>query len=190
MHHELALAGHRFGLRPARMEDAAFILSLRSDPELGRWLHPTSPRLEDQKAWMAAYLRRPGDYYFVIADQRDGALVGTIGIYDVDEARAEAEWGRWLVREGSLAAVESVLLMYRIAFEQLGLNAVYSRTVAGNLSVVSFHDSLGAERARTLPDHVELGGSRHDSVEHRMDAERFGTVRSRLDALARRIAQA
>jgi RimJ/RimL family protein N-acetyltransferase len=122
MRHDLRLAGFRFGLRPVARGDAAFIVSLRTDPELGRYLHATSPRVEDQEAWIAAYEARPGDYYFVVEDLKDRAPVGTIGIYDVDaEAPGGAEWGRWLIRPGSVAAVESALLMYRMAFEQLGL---------------------------------------------------------------------
>lgn len=190
MRHDLSLAGERFALRPAEIDDSAFILNLRRDPALGRWLHGTSPRLEDQEAWMAAYFQRPGDYYFIIVDSRDGAPVGAVGVYDVDPAAGEAEWGRWVVRPGSLAAVESAVLMYRIAFERLGLSAVVSRTVADNASVVSFHDSSGAERVRVLPGHVELAGRRHDSIEHRMERDRWETVRPRLEALARRIAQA
>ena len=102
MRHELSLAGAAFGLRPVRDDDAAFIVGLRSDPELGRWLNPTSPNVADQLAWLARYYERTGDYYFVIERLSNGAAEGLIGLYDVEGG--EAEWGRWLLKPGSLAA--------------------------------------------------------------------------------------
>lgn len=190
MRHDLSLSGFRFRLRPVARGDAAFIVALRTDPELGRYLHVTSPRVEDQEAWIAAYEERPGDYYFIVEDLQDGSLVGAIGLYDVGVERpGEAEWGRWLIHPRSVAAVESALLIYRMAFEELGLRQVYCRTVAENAKVVSFHDSSGAQRAGVLKDHVVLGGDAHDSVEHRVDRTRWDAMRPKLEMLAQRLAK-
>ena len=189
MQHEVELRGARFGLRPVMRADAAFILSLRTDPQLSRFLHRTSPKLSDQEAWIDAYLARPGDIYFIINDLKAGEPVGTIGLYDLDAATGEAEWGRWLVRRDSLGAVESALLIYRAAFEALELQAVYCRTLAGNQQVVSFHDSTGARRNGLLPGHVVLDGVPHDSVEHRVDRALWATMRPRLARLAQRVAE-
>lgn len=190
MQHDLSLTGFRFRLRPVRIEDAAFILELRTDPELGRFLHATSPRLADQEAWLEVYAGRAGDYYFIVEDTKDEAPVGTIGVYDVEaEGPGQAEWGRWLIHPRSVAAVESALLVYRMAFEQLGLDEVYCRTMADNAKVVSFHDSSGARREGLLKDHVVLAGQPHDSVEHRVDRAVWETMQPRLEMLARRLAQ-
>lgn len=186
MKHALQMAGRRFSLRPATREDAGFILSLRTDPELGRYLHPTSPKLEDQLAWMEAYEARDGDYYFVIEDQVLDAPVGTIAIYDADQGAAE--WGRWLIRPGSLAAVESALLTYRAGFEVLGLSRLYCRTIADNQRVVSFHDSMGAKRTGLLEAYASLRDGPHDAVEHTVTAELWPTLRPRLERLAERVA--
>lgn len=188
MRHDVRLEGFRFRLRPVTLADAPFIVGLRTDPELGRFLHATSPRVEDQEAWLERYFERAGDVYFVIEDGRTGEAVGTIGIYDIDEAARAGEWGRWLVKPGSVAAVESALLIYRAAFEVLGLEAVYCRTVADNQRVVSFHDSTGAPRTGVLKDHVELNGALHDSVEHRVTREAWTAMRPRLEMLASRVA--
>lgn len=182
MRRELSLQGAAFGLRPVRDDDAEFIVGLRSDPELGRWLNPTSPKVEDQLAWLARYYERPGDYYFVIERLSTGAAEGLIGIHDVENS--EAEWGRWLLKPGSLAAVESAALIYRCAFEQLGLSAVCCRTLAANERVVSFHDSCGIAERRLLPGHVELRGERLDAIEHRLTREAWPAVDARLTQLA------
>ena len=188
MRHDIRIAGRRFSLEPAKREHAEFILSLRTDPELGRFLHATSPSLVDQLAWMTAYEDRTDDYYFVVRDERGRELVGTISIYDV--AQGAGEWGRWLMRPGSLGAVESALLIYRTGFERLGLERLYCRTLADNGRVVSFHDSMGAVRTRVLRRYVELADGAHDAVEHAVSADLWTELRPRLERLAERVAGA
>lgn len=187
MRHSFGISGYRFALRPVEVDDAAFLVRVRTEAG-GRFIHATSPRVEDQVAWIEAYEARQGDYYFIIEDTREGRPVGAVGIYDVAENRAE--WGRWVVESGSVGAVESALLTYRVAFEQLGLEAVFCRTVADNTQVVSFHDSSGAAQIGVLKDHVVLDGQAHDSIEHRVDPALWATMRPRLDMIARRVGTA
>jgi RimJ/RimL family protein N-acetyltransferase len=182
MRHELRLSGAAFGLRPVRDDDAGFIVGLRSDPELSRYLNPTSSSVDDQLAWLARYYERPGDCYFVIERLATGAREGLVGIYDI--AHGEGEWGRWLLCPGSLAAVESAALIYRCAFDLLGLEAVYCRTLAANERVVSFHDSCGIAERRLLPGHVALRGEHLDAVEHRLTRAAWPEVDARLARLA------
>lgn len=183
MRHELSLRGEAFGLRPVADADAGFIVALRSDPELGRYLHATSTRVEDQLAWLAGYYERAGDYYFVIERLGSGEREGLISVYDV--ADGQAEWGRWLLRPGSLAAVESAALIYRCAFDVLGLDAVCCRTLAANERVVSFHDSCGLTERRLLPAYVSQHGQDWDAVEHRLTRAAWPAVDARLGQLAR-----
>ena len=163
------MEGYAFRLRPITDADAGLVVELRSDPELNRYLHASSNRIEDQLAWLASYYAREGDYYFVIERRSNSMPEGVIALYDIDAAINSGEWGRWILKPGSLAAVESAYLIYRTAFELLGLGSVYCRTVADNGKVVSFHDSCGITDRRLLPQHFELGGRRYDAVEHRVD---------------------
>jgi RimJ/RimL family protein N-acetyltransferase len=188
MRHNLELEGNRFALRPVDMGDAEFIVRLRGDQQLNRYIHASSNRVEDQEQWLGRYMDRPGDWYFVIVDKVTGDPQGTIGIYEYDENMRSAEWGRWIVRPGSLAAIESAVLIYRAAFESLGLNAVYCRTVADNKTVVSFHDSSGAPRHRLLQGYFERDGQTYDCIEHHITRETWDSMRSRMERLATRIA--
>lgn len=184
MRHELSLAGPAFRLRPITDADAPLVLELRSDTKRNRYLHPISQRLDDQLAWFARYYERPGEYYFVVERRDSGAAEGVISLYDVDLKAGCGEWGRWILRPGSLAAVESAWLIYRCAFEQLGLKRVFSRTVVENVSVVSFHDSCGITTKRLLPGHFDLGGKRADAVEHEVTREMWIALNPRLQQLA------
>jgi len=189
MRHDIELEGYAFRLRPISDADAGLVLNLRCDPELSRFLHGTPPRMSDQLAWFAAYYERPGDFYFVVERRRDATAEGLIAIYDVDETARVGEWGRWILKRGSLAAPESAWLIYRCAFEQLALESVYCRTVADNAAVVSFHDACGIKHKRRLTEHFELRGQRLDAMEHEVDRESWQEVAPKLAAPARAVAR-
>jgi len=189
MRHDIHLDGHAFRLRPITDADAQFVLALRCDPELTRYLHSTPPSLSDQLTWLAQYYARDGDYYFVVERKRDAKPEGLIAIYDVDETARAGEWGRWILRPGSLAAAESVLLIYRCGFELLDLKSLYCRTVADNVKVVSFHDACGIKRRRELPKFFELHGTKYDAIEHALDRTLWPEVAPKLELPARAVAR-
>lgn len=189
MRHELSIEGHAFRLRPITDADAALVVELRSNPELSRYLHPGSNSVEDQVAWLARYYEREGDYYFVLERRSNRMPEGVIAVYDIELSTKSGEWGRWVLKSRSLAAVESAYLIYRTAFELLGLDSVHSRTVADNDRVVSFHDSCGITARRLLPRHFELDGQRYDAIEHRVDLAIWAEIKPRLEKLSQQTAQ-
>ncbi len=158
MRHDYTVEGYGYRLRPALLDDARFILDLRTDPERNAFIHPTPNDVALQRRWIENYFERRGDYYFVIESKVAARSEGAIGLYGIDDTRLSGEWGRWIVRRRSLAAVESVALIYRFAFDVLGLATVYARTAAANVKAVSFHDSCGLERGAVLPGFLELNG--------------------------------
>jgi RimJ/RimL family protein N-acetyltransferase len=190
MRHEIRLQGYAFSLRPIELTDAPLIVSLRSDPDRTRFVHRVPLDTAAQEAYLASYFERDGDYYFVVerngADQ--GAAEGLIALYNLDPERRRAEWGRWVLRSGSLAAVESAWLIYRVGFDHLDLEQVYCHTVALNASVLSFHDKVGLARARRLEAFVELDGERHDVIEHVLDRAMWPDTSARLEDRAKRLA--
>ena len=184
MRHNLIMEGYAFRLRPISDNDAAFVVEQRNNPELNRHLHVSSNRIEDQLAWLAHYYEREGDYYFVIERRTNGMPEGVVALYNIDLGTNSGEWGRWILRPGSLAAVESAYLIYRTAFDLIGLNSVYCCTVTDSGKVVSFHDSCGITARQLRPQHFEFGGHRHDAVEHRVDLASWTGIKPRLEKLA------
>lgn len=180
----MILAGLAFRLRPIADADAPLVLELRGNAMRNRHIHAISQIIEDQLAWFARYYERPGDYYFVVERLDTGIPEGVISIYDIDSKAACGEWGRWIVKPGSLAAAESAWLIYRCAFEQLGLGRVYCRTVADNQPVVSFHDSCGITDRRLLPSQFEICGRHVDAVEHQVTRQAWNIIGPRLKKLA------
>ena len=188
MRHDVELDGVAFRLRPITSDDAAFIVALRNDARLSRFLHRGAPDVAAQQRWLQAYFERPGDYYFIVERRADGSPEGALGIYDLEAATRRAEWGRWVLRAGSLAAAESAWLVYRAAFDVLGLELVYCRTVAANQRVVSFHTACGLTTHATLPGHAVLDGVPHDVVEQHLTRAAWPTVGQRLRQQAERAA--
>jgi len=184
MRHNLFIEGYAFRLRPITDNDAAFVVELRNNPELNRYLHAGATREEDQLTWLARYYECKDSYYFIVERLANGMPDGAVGLYDIDDRTGTGEWGRWILRPRSLAAVESAYLIYRVAFEGLGLRSVYCRTVSDNERVVSFHDSCGIRARQVLPRFFELGGCSHDAVEHRVDFADWPTLKIRLEQLA------
>ena len=88
--------------------------------------------MSDQERWIEAQRIRAGDYYFVI-ETLDGRWEGVVSLYGIEDA--SGEWGRWILRRGSLAAPASVLLVFHFGFDQLGLRRIYGRTLAGERPV-------------------------------------------------------
>jgi RimJ/RimL family protein N-acetyltransferase len=190
MRHDLRLAGRVYGLRPVELDDAEFIVALRtSDPERVRYLHPIPPDPEQQRRWLRSYFERQNDYYFVVENRDSRDRHGLVSIYNVDPVLQTGEWGRWILRPGSFAAVESALLVYQVAFEYLQLRSIYCITVIDNLPVISFHDSCGLARAGSLRSHFELAGLMYDGVKHVCTQENWPSVRSRLEVQVQRIAR-
>ncbi|WP_448625332.1 GNAT family N-acetyltransferase [Geodermatophilus sp. URMC 64] len=186
MRHDVRLDGPAFRLRPVGLNDAPTIVRLRRDPTRSQFLHETPPSVEVQVRWLEAYLERAGDYYWAVERRVDGTTEGFVGVYDLDGD--VAEWGRWVLRPGSLAAAESAWLVHQAGFTLLGLESMVTRTLADNRAVVAFHARYGAEALRTLPGHARIGGVAHDAVEARMTRALWETAGPGLLATAERTA--
>lgn len=172
MKHNFSLEGYGYRLRPIKLSDAQLIIDIRlEDAERNKYIHTITRDVSLQEEWLRRYFEREGDYYFVIENRITKETEGLIAFYNEDDGKAE--WGRWVIRKGSLAAIESVYLMYKIAFEKVGLKELYCRTITNNEEVVSFHTSIG-EKFRTIHTNLfEVNGTYYDAVEQYSDREHF-----------------
>lgn len=172
MKHTYKLEGYCYLLRPIKRSDAATIVDIRrGDSERNRYIHSIPLDVAVQEQWLDEYFQRNGDYYFAVENRITGEVEGLISFYDAVDGKAE--WGRWVLRNGSLAAAESVWLLYRIAFEQVGLRELYCRTIVDNTAVVSFHTSIGEQTRAVHVGLFELDGTVYDAVEQYSGRENF-----------------
>ena len=141
------IRGKTLALRNAVVADAAFILSLRTNPEKSKHLSKVSDDLDSQVAWLISYEERDTEAYFIIEDSH-GIPLGTVRIYD---AQGDSFcWGSWILVENapSSAAVESALMVYSYALGSLGFQRAHFQVNKANERVWRFHERFGAERIR------------------------------------------
>lgn len=137
--------GKRVALRTARPDDAEFILKLRLNPKLNRFLHETDPSVEKQRAYIAAKQRQENDYHMII-ETIEGKRLGVVAVYDINPVEKTFVWGRWLIDPDFPGyAVETAILIYHFAFNVLNLQTAIMDVVKDNAKVVAIHNRLGAE---------------------------------------------
>jgi RimJ/RimL family protein N-acetyltransferase len=139
--------GRNIALRTSEPDDAEFILALRLDPELSRYLKPVSPDVGAQRRWLEAQRQDPTGYNLTI-ESRTGERHGAVALYNIAEGRFD--WGRWIVARSAplLVAYESLLLVYRLAFLRLGLRETVFEVRKGNAAVIAHHARYGATPVR------------------------------------------
>jgi RimJ/RimL family protein N-acetyltransferase len=185
--HNLTVDGYCYRLRPVTLDDAAFIVNLRTDSIRSKYINPISDDVSLQIDWLNCYFDRVGDYYFVVEHIESRKPEGLISLYDVSDR--SAEWGRWIIETGSSCAIESAMLIYQLAFEHFSLESVYCRTLEVNGSVISFHDSSGANRSRRIENHVMIDNVFYSAIEHELRRETWEMVNQRLDSIAYRMSR-
>lgn len=140
---EVQLVGKSTVLRQVRLKDAFFIADLRSEPGVYEFLSSDSPiTLDQQERWLLNYFDSKDGFYFIIENSILDRSVGTISIYDVNEEKREAEFGRY-ISLNSVNAIEAEYMLLQFAFDVLKLNSLYCRTADRNIKVWKQHLSFG-----------------------------------------------
>lgn len=131
----------------ADVSDAEFILSLRQNEGLNRFVSQVSSDLTKQQDWLRNYKKRESvrsEFYFIIRDLEMNPL-GTVRVYDFQSG--SFCWGSWMVSPESprKTAIESALCVYEFAFYQLGFKQSHFDVRNKNEKVIKFHKRMGAK---------------------------------------------
>ncbi len=133
-------------LRLVELEDARFIVTLRNYAKSQKFLSATSTSIEAQEQWMRDYKLREkqGIEFYYIIELQGGNSVGLIRLYDLKSDIFSG--GSWIIAPGHPhhIAVETVLLLYDLCFDQLGYEKILLQVVKENQSVIRFHKRFGA----------------------------------------------
>ncbi|WP_257285960.1 GNAT family N-acetyltransferase [Endozoicomonas sp. SESOKO1] len=137
-------------LRFVEPDDAEFILGLRLDIRYNQYLSTTINDVNAQRNWIKEYKSREREgkeYYFIIERKIDEIPIGTVRLYDFIEQANSFCWGSWILNEDKtrFAAIESAMLVYRFAFEEVQFSRSHFDVRKENKSVLSFHRKMGAK---------------------------------------------
>lgn len=135
----------RYGMQVRLVEpsDAEFIIHLRCNEKLSRYLNPTSPNVEDQRAWITTYKEREAqglDYYFIYF--YNGIPIGLNRLYNITQDTFVG--GSYVFEPGVPfeLPIYGALIQFYIGFELLGKKTAYGDIRLGNSKVIKFHDIL------------------------------------------------
>jgi RimJ/RimL family protein N-acetyltransferase len=130
--------------------DAEFIYNLRVNKDYNTHLSKVSGDVSDQGRWIKSYKSKElagSEYYFIILRSDNKQCIGTVRLYDFIKEKKSFCWGSWILNQDKTAssAIESALLVYNIAFQQLGFERCHFDVRKDNLKVIKFHEKLGAK---------------------------------------------
>lgn len=138
----------RYGLhvRLVREEDAEFIVRLRTDEKLSKYIHPTENNIQKQIDYIKGYKEREArgeDYYFIFLYQNQS--VGVARLYNITEQCFT--FGSWLFVPDIpfWVSAAGALITREIGFEMLDkeLEKEVDGTHEDNKGVISFSKMLG-----------------------------------------------
>lgn len=143
---DFALEKYGLKVRLVNEEDSSFILNLRTNGALSRFLHSTEPDIEKQKQWIRNYKNRERegtDYYFIY--HKDGVPVGLNRIYNISDYFGTI--GSWICSLDNEAEVSmgTYYLMMDIFFDCIGLDLSVFDVRKGNKQVLRLHKRMGAQ---------------------------------------------
>jgi RimJ/RimL family protein N-acetyltransferase len=182
MRHNVHLEGFNLRVRPARLEDAAFIVWLRNLDYVKGNVGDSATDVAAQEAWLRTYFEREGDYYWIV-ESLSGIPLGTHGIYNVNETSAER--GRHIMRVEVMAGVPCAVLTADWAFGSMGLRELRSWVVATNTEALSIHRKSGFKEVGRIAAAQMIDGKPVDKVEFLFTAEEWKKRRDQALPLAR-----
>jgi RimJ/RimL family protein N-acetyltransferase len=141
------LVGKNIYLRTAQPDDAEFVLSLRLNDNLNKFIKKVDSSVENQKQWILNKQKELNDYHMIICDNLTGTRLGVIALYDIDFEKGTFDWGRWVISENApnYTSIESVILLYDFAFFSLNLKISLFEVRKGNEKIIKFHKRFGSE---------------------------------------------
>lgn len=119
----------RYGLhvRLVREEDAEFIVRLRTNEKLSRFIHATDADVESQIKWIKLYKDREqiGSEYYLLFKNNIGVSQGVYRIYN-----RHNDWcvtGSWIFKLDAekTAALKAMIITHEIVFDVLGHGYVH-----------------------------------------------------------------
>lgn len=142
--HPEMLQGKYVNLREVRLDDAAFILELRTDEKKSRFLHKTDHDLQKQIDYLKRYFTLDNEWYFIIENKNHEPL-GTARLYNVQGARTTA--GSWIMMDGATPqeSFEGELLLKKYVYEAMKLEESYFEVCKNNIKVVKYHKICGSK---------------------------------------------
>jgi RimJ/RimL family protein N-acetyltransferase len=146
----MILEANTLFFRLAEIDDASFILGLRTDETYNKHLSVVDTSLAMQIDWLEQYKKREEiseEFYYIICLKGSKKPIGTVRIYDFKKDLNSFCWGSWILNENKTryAAIECAILVYDFAFGYLNFNLCHMDIRKENRKVIDFHKRMGVK---------------------------------------------
>ena len=144
----MQLTGNKIILRLVEEEDSYFILKLRQNKELNKYISSTDITVEQQKEWIKKYKIREEnkeEYYFIILNKEMNQPCGTVRIYNIDKINKVATWGSFIldfIRPDG-ASKEVIDISLNFAFKELKLKKIELDVRKANKKAIHIYEKNG-----------------------------------------------
>lgn len=146
----IEIKGKIVDLKSVTTNDAEFILELRQDSELNKFISSTSPSLENQRVWISNYLIRENEkkeIYFIVKDKKYNSC-GTVRLYEINSVKKECTWGSFMLNKArpNGASYETIKLSLGYAFDILNMKKVFLDVRKQNEKAIHIYEKVGFRR--------------------------------------------
>lgn len=161
-------------IRLVEETDADFIVELRTNEKLARYINATSVDISTQKEWIRAYKNRECegmDYYFIYYYHDEP--IGLNRLYDITEDTFVG--GSFVFKSGVPfeLPILATLNSFDIAFNVLDKKTAFGDIRKGNKKVIRFHNIL----------EVEFTSNDDDNLYYKYSKEVFNKKKNQLEHL-------
>lgn len=144
----MQLTGNKIILRLVEEEDSYFILKLRQNKELNKYISSTDITVEQQKEWIKKYKIREEnkeEYYFIILNKEMNQPCGTVRIYNIDKINKVATWGSFILdfTRPDGASKEVIDISLNFAFKELKLKKIELDVRKANKKAIHIYEKNG-----------------------------------------------
>lgn len=144
------LSGEKVKLRLVEVKDAQFILSLRQNPSLSKYISSTNITIEQQENWIKNYKVREKEekeYYFIVGNL-DSIPVGTVRIYDISFDEKKCVWGSFILssKRPNGSSYEVMDLTIKFIEEELNLKQIKLDVRKDNVKAIHIYEKFGFVR--------------------------------------------
>lgn len=139
------------------------MLEWMQDPSIACFFRFDAALMTEEKcrSFIVSANADPDSRHYAIADEQD-CYLGTISLKNIAKGRAEYAISTRKCAHGSGAAIQATSEVLRIAFDELGLDAVYLNVMTENLRANAFYRKAGFHYTHTEKAALEIRGERKD----------------------------
>jgi len=146
------IQGMNVDLRKIQPSDAQFVVTLRTDPMLSKYLNPIDSRVEKQKEWIQESLLK-NEWYYVVQN-KIGERVGLIRGYEWNEN--SFSFGSFIIlpKARLYATFESAILFFETVFNETPVTFCNIFAKKNNFASINLSSRMGAEIVQVDSEYV------------------------------------